>query len=38
MFVNDVNIRPNRTGIRAIASMESICMPTGPDPDSDRTL
>jgi hypothetical protein len=38
MFVNDVTIRPNRTVIRAIASMESIRMPTGPDPDSDRTL
>lgn len=36
LFVNDVNIRPNRTGIHAIASVESICLPAGPDPGWDR--
>ena len=36
MFVCDVFIQPNRTGIPAIASVESICTPTDPDPGSDR--
>jgi hypothetical protein len=38
MLVSEVDIQPNRTGITAIASGKSICMPTGPNPDSDRAL
>jgi len=36
MFVSDVYIQPNRTGIPGIASLESLCMSTEPDPGSDR--
>jgi len=36
MSVSDVNLQPNSTGIPTIASLESICMPTRPDPGSDR--